>query len=91
MDVKVQRGIAIIPKEEKMVVVELKKAVNLDRSFVLFGGSIYGSDYYRNYSNNWDARLFLLDEKHIEIKRAYDPSYEAEVAWQVVEVIPDVK
>ena len=89
MDVKVQRGVAIIPEKEKTIVVELKKAVNLNRAFIIPSGSIYGASY--GVPGSWDARYVFLDEKYIEIKRAYPSSYVAEVAWQVVEVIPDVK
>lgn len=90
MDVNVQRGVAIIPEEETTLVVELKQKVNPDKAVVLFGGSICGSRY--NYdSSYWDARLVLLDSKHIEVKRAYPSAYTAEVAWQVVEAVPDVK
>lgn len=88
MDVKVQRGVAIIPEDETTLVVELKQKVNPDKAVVLFGGSIYGTNI-NNYSNRWDARLVLLDSKHIEIKRAYPSEYTAEVAWQVVEAVPD--
>ena len=87
MDVKVQRGVAIIPEDETTLVVELKQKVNPDKAVVLFGGSIYGSCNYHSYY--WDARLVLLDSKHIEIKRAYQSAYTAEVAWQVVEAVPD--
>lgn len=85
MDIKVQRGVAIIPEKETTVTVELKKAVNPERAVVLHGGSGGGG----GNSNYWDARIVLLDSKHIEIKRAYNLGFIAEVAWQVVEVIPD--
>ena len=87
MDIKVQRGVAIIPENKTTVTVELKKAVNPERAVVLHGGSIYG--FITGNSNYWDARIVLLDSKHIEVKRAYPSIYTAEVAWQVVEVIPD--
>ena len=87
MDVKVQRGVAIIPEDETTLVVELKQKVNPDKAVVLFGGSICGSS--DGYSGDWDARLVLLDSKHIEVKRVYPSAYTAEVAWQVVEAVPD--
>lgn len=88
MDIKVQRGVAIIPEDETTLVVELKQKVNPDKAVVLFGGSICGSSY--NYASSyWDARLVLLDSKHIEVKRAYPFAYTAEIAWQVVEAVPD--
>lgn len=89
MDIKVQRGVAIIPEKKTTVTVELKKAVNPERAVVLHGGSIYGFNSNNSNSCSWDAQIVLLDSKHIEVKRAYHSGFLAEVAWQVVEVIPD--
>lgn len=89
MDIKVQRGVAIIPESKKTITVELEKAVNPERAVVLHGGSIYGFNSNSNNSGYWDAQIVLLDSKHIEVKRVYPSIYTAEVAWQVVEVIPD--
>ena len=55
MDVKVQRGVAIIPEDETTLVVELKQKVNPEKAVVLFGGSIYGS-FSNSLSSIWDAR-----------------------------------
>lgn len=85
MDIKVQRGVAIIPENKTTVTVELKKAVNPERAVVLHGGS----GGCGGNSNYWDARIVLLDSKHIEVKCVYPSIYTVEVAWQVVEVIPD--
>lgn len=89
MDIKVQHGVAIIPESKKTITVELEKAVNPERAVVLHGGSIYGFNSNSNNSGYWDAQIVLLDSKHIEVKRVYPSIYTAEVAWQVVEVIPD--
>ena len=91
MDIKVQSGIAIIPSNETSVVVELERKVDKNRSVVLHGGTVYGYSHDSFYSNSWDSRLVLLDDKHIEVKRAYPSYYSAETAWQVVEVIPDAQ
>lgn len=88
MDIKVQRGVAIIPGNKTTTIVALKKAVNPERAVVLHGGSVDGANYGNNPSVCWDARIVLLDSKHIEIKRSYASAYNAEVAWQVVEVVP---
>ena len=90
MDIKVQRGVAIIPKNETTVTVELKKVVNPEKAVVLHGGSIC-NDYNNTSSNILDVRIVLIDSKHIEVKRAYKSCYTVEVAWQVVDVIPDGK
>lgn len=89
MDIKVQRGVAIIPESETTITVELKKAVNPEKAVVLHSGSIYGFNSNNSNSCSWDAQIVLLDSKHIEVKRAYHSGFLAEVAWQVVEVIPD--
>lgn len=82
IDAKVQHGIAIIPKNEREIVIELEHSVNLEQAFIALGGSIGGSGLAS--PSNWDARLVLTDSKHLSIKRAYPSSYEAEVAYQVV-------
>lgn len=84
MNVKVQHGVTIIPEKQKEVIVELEHSVNREQAFIAPGGSIYGCDSYSGSSDYWDARLALVDSKHLSIKRAYPSSYEAEVAWQVV-------
>ena len=92
MDVKVQRGVADIQPKELEVVVELKTPVNPEKAIVLFGGSIYGIDNYGDYgdySNNWDARLDLIDEQHIKVTRAHPSLYHAEVSWQVLEFVKE--
>lgn len=87
MDIKVQHGVAIIPESKKTITVELEKAVNPERAVVLHGGSIYSGTI--GNPNYWNTRIVLLDSKHIEVKRAYPSGFLVEVAWQVVEVIPD--
>lgn len=88
MDIKVQRDVAIIPPNELEVVVELTTPVNPEKAIVLFGGSIYCA-IGNNYSNHWDARLDLIDDRHIKATRAYPGSYPAEVSWQVVEFVKE--
>lgn len=88
IDVKVQRGVAIIQSGKLEVVVELNSPVNPEKSVILFGGSIYCA-IGNNYSNHWDARLDLIDERHIKATRAYPSSYPAEVSWQVVEFVKE--
>lgn len=83
INAKVQHGVAIIPKDKKEVIVELKHAVNLKQAFIVPGGSIFGGDGY-NGSYFWDVRIALVDNKHMSIKRAYPSAYTAEVSWQVV-------
>lgn len=92
MSIKVQHGLSSIPENETTIIVELEKAVNLNRAFIITTGSIYGrttENYYYNSPGYWNTRLVLLDSKHIEVKRAYPSIYEAEVAWQVIEEIDD--
>lgn len=86
MDVKVQRGLAIIPQYKLEEIVELKHKVNPEKAIVMFGGSIYGS--YGN-SSDWDVLLDLIDEHHIKVTRAYPSLYPAEVSWQVVEFVKE--
>ena len=40
-----------------------------------------------DYPGDWDARLELLDNKHLLIKRGWNYWF-AEVSWQLVEVLP---
>lgn len=75
MSIKVQHGLSFIPENETTLVVELEEAVNPKKAFIIPCG--------------WDVRIVLKDSKHIKIKRAYPSIYEAEVAWQVVEAVPD--
>lgn len=88
MDVKVQRGVAVIQPNELEVVVELKTPVNPEKAIVLFGGSIYGytSD---GISTNWDVRLDLIDEQRVKVTREYPSLYPAEVSWQVLEFVKE--
>lgn len=88
MDVKVQRGVAIIPRDKIEVVVELKNPVNPEKSIGLFGGSICGLGY-SNYFSHWDARIDLIDGQHIKVTRAYPSIFPAEVSWQVLEFIKE--
>lgn len=87
MDIKVQRDVAIIPPNELEVVVELKTPINLEKSVILVGGSICNSNSHR--SHYWDARLELVDGKHIIVKRAYTSLSPAEVSWQVLEFVKE--
>lgn len=82
INAKVQHGIAIIPAEQKEIVVELKHPVDMERAFIAPGGSIIGAGISGD-SDFWDARFALVDNKHLSIKRAYPSSYPAEVSWQV--------
>lgn len=84
VNVRVQRGIAIFPENEKEIVVELKHPVDMERAFIVSSGSIYGYSNGAYDSNSWDARLALVDSKYLSIKRAHPSVYEAEVSWQVV-------
>lgn len=43
INAKVQHGIAIIPAEQKEIVVELKHPVDMERAFIAPGGSIIGA------------------------------------------------
>ena len=86
MDVKVQRGVAIIQPNKTEEIVELKYKVNPEKAIVMFCGSIYGS--YGN-SSDWDVLLDLIDEHHIKVTRAYPSLYPAEVSWQVVEFVKE--
>lgn len=88
MDVKVQHGVAIIQSGKLEVVVELTTPVNPEKSVILFGGSIYCA-IGNNYSNHWDARLDLIDDRRIKATRAYPSSYPSEVSWQVVEFVKE--
>ena len=83
---RVQRGVAVIRKREKECIVELEREVDLDNAIVLNGGSIYGNSVDSNYSSYWDARLELIDSKHIRATRAYPAVISCSVAWQVVEL-----
>lgn len=87
MDIKVQRGVAIIPQDESEVVVELDAPVNPEKTVVIFGGSIYGYD--STGSAYWDARLDLIDEQHVKATRSYPSFYTAEVSWQVLEFVKE--
>ena len=81
---KVQSGIATIPENETETVVELKHPVNLEQAFIVPGGSVFGGGSSGGDSTFWDARLVLVDNKHLSVKRAYLSAYKAEVSWQVV-------
>lgn len=87
MDIRVQRGVAKIPSEEKTFIVELEYEVNPEKTIVVHGGSVSGYGRNNGYSFGWDSRLVLLNSKQLEIKRAYGGSFEAEVSWQVVEFV----
>ena len=87
MDVKVQRGVAIIPSNESKVIVELDTPVNPEKAIVLFGGAICGG--ISNYSGSWEARLNLINGQHVKATRAYPSYYPAEVSWQVVEFVKE--
>lgn len=58
MDVKVQRGVAIIPSDKLEVVVELKNSVKPEKSIALFGGPIYG---YYSHSAYWQVLEFVKE------------------------------
>lgn len=90
MDIRVQRGVAEIPDYEKSIIVELEHEVNPEKTIVVHSGSVYG-DSGSNYSGSWDSLLVLLNSKQIEVKRAYDSIFPAEVSWQVVEFIQKTK
>lgn len=89
MDVKVQRGVAIIPSNESEVIVKLDTPVNPEKAIVLFGGSIYGGYNYDD-SGDWDTRLDLINGQHIKVKRAFPGLFPAEVSWQVLEFVKGV-
>lgn len=89
MDVKVQRGEAIIQPYKQEEIVELKYKVNPEKAIVMFCGSICGYSDISGYSTYWDARLDLIDEKHIKVTRGYPSSYSMKVSWQTLEFVKE--
>lgn len=86
MKINVQSGVTIIPEGETSVLVKLDKPVRLDKAIINHCGSSYGSTSPIR-SACWAARLCLIDERTLEVKRTYCSSFFAEVSWQVIEIL----
>lgn len=87
--IRVMRGTTIIPDGKYEMVVELDHEVEPATTIIVPCGSIGdgSASYYGGDPGNWDARLELLDNKHLLIKRGWN-YWSAEVSWQLVEVLP---
>mgnify|MGYP001033100785 FL=1 len=87
--IKVTRKTTIIPDGKYELIVELEREVNPETTIIVPCGSINdGSNgSSTDYPGDWDARLELLDNKHLLIKRGWN-YWSAEVSWQLVEVLP---
>lgn len=78
----IQRGIITIAANQTVGTATIS-SVNTGKSVVLYGGSIIGGgDYYSSY---WDARLVLTNGTTVTATRAYAPSYNATVPYQVIQ------
>lgn len=86
--IRVMRGTTIIPDGKYEMVVELDHEVEPATTIIVPCGSIYGGGSSGGgIPGYWDARLELLDNKHLLIKRGWN-YWSAEVSWQLVEVLP---
>lgn len=85
--IKVTRKTTIIPDGKYELIVELEREVNPETTIIVPCGSIGGGGSNAGNPGYWDARLELLDNKHLLIKRGWN-YWSAEVSWQLVEVLP---
>lgn len=86
--IRVMRGTTIIPDGKYEMVVELDHEVEPATTIIVPCGAINdGGSHYGGNPGKWDARLELLDNKHLLIKRGWN-YWSAEVSWQLVEVLP---
>lgn len=86
--IRVMRGTTTIPDGKGEIIVELDHEVNPETTVIVPCGSIYDGNgsISTDYPGYWDARLELLDSKHLLIKRGWS-YWRVEVSWQLVEVL----